>query len=182
MENNKIKFFAISALFAGIICVISPFSINIGIIPISFSTFAIYLIGALSKKWMGLLSTVLFIFIGIIGLPVFSNFTGGIGAILSITGGYIIGYIPCVLIISLITNINKQNIYLYILSMLIGTILCYAIGTLWFMYQTNNNLIESLIITVIPFTVFDIIKIIVATICGYIINNKTPYSELIKSI
>ncbi len=182
MKNNKMSFFAISALFAGIICVISPFSINIGIIPISFSTFAIYLIGALSKKWMGLLSTFIYIFIGIIGLPVFSNFTGGISVVLSVTGGYIIGYIPCAFIISLITNINKQNIFLYILSMLLGTILCYTVGTIWFMHQTNNNLIESLIITVIPFVVFDIIKIIVATICAYIINNKTPYSELIKSI
>ena len=129
-----------------------------------------------------ILSTIIYIFIGIIGLPVFSSYTGGLGVVLSITGGYILGYIPCVFIISLLTSINKENVILYPLSMMIGTIICYSIGSLWFMVQTKNTLVETLLITVVPFILFDIIKIILATICCYILNNKTPYKEIIGSM
>lgn len=182
MINNKIKYITTISIFASIICIISPISINIGIIPLSFSLFSIYIIGALSKKWMSLIATMVYIFIGIIGLPVFSNFNGGIGIILGPTGGYIISYIPCVIIVSLITNINKNKIILYPIGMIIGTIIVYLFGSLWFMFQTDNNFYQSLIITVVPFIIFDLIKIILASICSYMINNKTPYQEMIKSI
>lgn len=180
--TNRIKIITTIAIFSGIICVISPITLPVGMIPITLSTFAIYLIGGLTKKYIGILSTIIYIFIGIIGLPVFSSYTGGIGVVLSITGGYILGYIPCVFVISLITSINKKNILLYPLSMIIGTIICYYIGTLWFMVQTKNTLFETLIITVVPFLIFDIIKIILATICCYILNNKTPYKEIMGSM
>lgn len=182
MINSKIKYISITSLFAALICVISPFSISVGVIPFSFSTFIIYIIGALSKKSMSFISILIYIFIGIIGLPVFSNFTGGIGSILGPTGGFIIGYIPCIFIISLFVNIRRQNILLYPLSMIIGTLILYIFGCIWFMIQAQNTFIESLIITVLPFILFDIIKIILASICSYIINNKTPYKEMVNNI
>ena len=180
--TNSIKKITQIAIFAGIMCIVSPVSIPIGIIPITLSTFAIYLIGGLTKKYIGIFSTIIYIFIGIIGIPVFSNYTGGIGSILSVTGGYIIGYIPCVFIISTITSINKEKIILYPISMLIGTLICYIIGSLWFMFQTKNSLQETILITIIPFIIFDFLKIIVASICCYIINNKTPYKEIMLTI
>ena len=180
--TSRIKIITTIAIFSGIICVISPITLPVGMIPITLSTFAIYLIGGLTKKYIGILSTIIYIFIGIIGLPVFASYTGGIGVVLSITGGYILGYIPCVFIISLLTSINKENVILYPLSMMIGTIICYSIGSLWFMVQTKNTLVETLVITVVPFILFDIIKIILATICCYILNNKTPYKEIIGTM
>lgn len=177
--TSKIKIITTIAIFSGIISIISPITIPIGIIPLTLSTFAIYLIGALTKKYIGVLATIIYIFMGIIGIPVFSNYSGGIGVILSITGGYILGYIPCVFIISIITSINKKNIFLYPISMILGTLICYIIGTLWFMMQTKNSIIETILITIVPFIIFDIIKIVLATICCYILNNKTPYKEMI---
>lgn len=180
--TNSIKKITQVAIFAGIMCIISPITIPIGIIPITLSTFAIYLIGGLTKKYIGISSTIIYIFIGIIGIPVFSNYTGGIGAILSVTGGYIVGYIPCILIVSTITSINKKKIILYPVSMLIGTLVCYITGSLWFMFQTKNTLQETIIITIIPFIIFDLLKIVFASICCYIINNKTPYKEIMLNI
>ena len=178
--TNRIKIITTVAIFSGIICVISPITIPVGVIPITLSTFSIYLIGGFTKKYIGVLSTIIYIFIGIIGLPVFSNYTGGIGVVLSITGGYILGYIPCVYVISLITSINKENIFLYPLSMILGTLICYMVGTFWFMVQTKNTILESILITIAPFVIFDIFKIILATSCCYVLNNKTPYKEMIS--
>ena len=178
--TNKIKIITIIAIYSGVISIISPITIPIGIIPFTLSTFTIYLIGGLTKKYIGVFATIIYIFIGIIGLPVFSNYTGGIGVVLSITGGYILGYIPCVFVISLITSINKKNIFLYPISMILGTLICYMIGTFWFMGQTKNSFLETVLITIVPFIIFDIIKVILATICCYILNNKTPYKEMIN--
>ena len=175
---QKISFIAILAAF---LCVLSPWSIPIGDIPVTLATFALYLIGGLTKKFDGLLVVLVYIFIGIIGIPVFSSFRGGIGVVLGATGGYIIGYLPAVIIISFLTCINKKQFFLYPLSMVLGTIICYFVGTIWYMFQTENSLAYALTVCVVPFIIFDIIKIIVASIVAYIINVKTTLFSSIYS-
>ena len=175
---QKISFIAILAAF---LCVLSPWSIPIGDIPVTLATFALYLIGGLTKKFDGLLVVLVYIFIGIIGIPVFSSFRGGIGVVLGATGGYIIGYLPAVIIISFLTCINKKQFFWYPLSMVLGTIICYFVGTIWYMFQTENSLAYALTVCVVPFIIFDIIKIIVASIVAYIINVKTTLFSSIYS-
>lgn len=114
----------------------------------------------------------IYIFIGIIGIPIFSFFSGGVGTVLGLTGGYILGYIPCIYLTSLIININNKKIVLYPIAMVIGTICCYLVGTLGYMYQSDTTFIASLSVCVLPFVIFDVIKIIIATIIGYFLNNE----------
>lgn len=83
------------ALMTAIICVIAPFAIIIPIspVPISLATFAIYLTIIILGWKDGVISVVLYVFLGFAGAPVFTGFTGGAAKILGPTGGYIIGYI-----------------------------------------------------------------------------------------
>ena len=53
--TSKIKIITTVAIFSGIICVISPITLPVGMIPITLSAFAIYLIGGLTKKYIGIL-------------------------------------------------------------------------------------------------------------------------------
>mgnify|MGYP006374600555 CR=1 FL=1 len=53
--TNRIKIITTIAIFSGIICVISPITLPVGMIPITLSTFAIYLIGGLTKKYIGIM-------------------------------------------------------------------------------------------------------------------------------
>ena len=71
--TNRIKIITTIAIFSGIICVISPITLPVGMIPITLSTFAIYLIGGLTKKYIGILSTIIYIFIGIIIILILIN-------------------------------------------------------------------------------------------------------------
>ncbi len=168
--NKKIKKLSFIAVLSACLCVVSPWSIHIGQIPITLATFAIYIIGSVTRKLDGLIVTLIYIFIGIIGIPVFSSFQAGIGSILGITGGYIIGFLPCIWIINLFTCINKQKFFWYPFSMLLGTIVCYIIGSIWYMIQTENTLQNTFLVCIAPFIIFDAIKIIVASIIGYIMN------------
>lgn len=161
------------AIFASMLAVMSPWSINISIIPITFALFAIYLIGAVTKGFDGLFATMIYIVLGIIGLPIFSSFRSGISVIVGPTGGYIVGYLPCILCVSLITSINKKKIFLYPLSMIIGTFFCYLLGTIWYVILTENSIGYAISVCVLPFILGDMIKIIVASIVAYIINTKT---------
>lgn len=171
--NNRIKRITYVAIFAAIISVISPWSIKIGAVPITLATFTIYLTGSVTKKFDGLMATLIYIVIGLIGLPVFSSFNSGIGVVVGPTGGYLVGYLPGVLVITLITSINKKKFFLYPIAMILGTFIWYTLGTIWYMILTNNSLIHALTVCVIPFLIFDLIKIIIASIVSFFIGTKT---------
>lgn len=160
----KTKDLIYTALFTAIICVLSPMIIPSGTVPITLATFAIYTTAAIRGR-KGVLPVILYIAIGAIGVPVFSGFSAGIPKILGMTGGYIIGYIPCALIIGLMTE-KTRRFWPYPVSMIIGTVVLYVIGTAWFMYITKNGLIPSLTMCVLPFLIGDAFKIAAASFLG----------------
>lgn len=86
------------SLFAAIISIISmiPTGIYIMGIPITFQTFIIAFTGYMLGSRNGVKATLIYILLGVVGLPVFSGFKGGVGVLLSITGGYIVGFIGIV--------------------------------------------------------------------------------------
>ena len=165
------------ALLATILSITAPLSFNVGLVPITLATFTIYLIGGVTKRFNGLLAVSLYVALGIIGLPVFANFQSGIGILLGPTGGFVIGYLPMVFTISLITSINKNKIYLYYIAMHAGTIICYAFGLGWFMIIMKASIGEAFMICVVPFIIFDLIKIGLAGTIAFILNKKANFEE-----
>ncbi len=154
-------------LFAAIICICAPFSIPIGAVPLSLSTFAIYLAAIVLGAKKGTYAVIIYILLGIIGLPVFSGFQGGIGKVLGVTGGYIIGYIPCVFIAGAVIEKYADKKVAYVAALILGTLVLFVFGTIWFMVQSGNSLAYSLSACVLPFIPGDAIKIAVAVVVGY---------------
>lgn len=173
--NKKIKDIAIISVAAAMICVVSPVSIPIGDIPISLATFIIYLIAAIIGPKKGTISVLVYILVGIIGVPVFSNYRAGISVIVGVTGGYIVGYIPLALLTGIFIYKCKGKIWMYPIGMILGTIVCYFIGTIWYMFNTHNNLMGSLLVCVVPFLLFDLIKIVLSSVLAYLMNKKRPF-------
>ena len=150
---------------AAITCILAPLSIPMaGGVPISLATFAVMLAGVLLGGSLGAISQLIYVLLGAVGLPVFAGWTGGLGNILGMTGGYIIGYIPCAWLTGLIykkfgSKAKKSvKILFMVLGMVAGTIALYVIGTAWFMFVTGMNLTSSLAACVIPFIPGDFIK------------------------
>ncbi len=160
------------AVLAAILCIISPFSVPLGAIPVSLATFAVYIISCTVSKKYATAAVIIYILLGAAGLPVFSSFSGGFHRIAGITGGYIIGYIPCAFIIALLVDKFESKKYIYPLSMILGTLVCYSIGTVWYMYQTETSLIPALGTCVVPFIIADIMKITAASCIGMTIRKK----------
>ncbi len=159
-------------LMTAFLCVVAPWAIHIGPIPITLATFGIYLISALLGARYTVMSVIIYLILGAVGVPVFSGFTGGVQRLVGMTGGYLLGYVPCALIISLIVSYNKKHFICYFVAMLAGTVILYITGTAWYMWQTGNSFFEVFSLCVVPFLPGDIIKIVAASVLGCELNRR----------
>ncbi|MEA4921265.1 MAG: biotin transporter BioY [Clostridiaceae bacterium] len=156
MKETNTKNLIVASLMTTLMCILSPWSIPVGPIPVTLGVFCVFLSAMLLPGYYSLLSIGAYIGIALMGLPVCSGFNGGTAAILGPTGGYIVGYI----FIAFFTALGKKSSHLplTLISMLAGLACCYAVGTAWFMFITGRDLMQSLALCVIPFIPFDIIK------------------------
>jgi len=160
LRSQKIIQMAEIALMSAVLCVISPFTIPVPMspVPLSLATFAVYLAAALLGPKKGVFSVLVYLLLGMIGLPVFSGFSGGIGVLVGPTGGYLTGYVLCALVTGLLMGRGVNNI----LAMVLGTLVCYSLGTLWFMIvmKSTYTFVQALLVCVVPYLIFDAVKIL----------------------
>ena len=165
--NMKTRDLTIIAVMAALICVAGPLSISIGPIPLSLASFAVYMAGAVLGAKKGTLAVGIYLLLGLVGLPVFSGFSGGFQKLIGVTGGYLVGYLPCALITGLAVkpdNPDSGPQWRLPAFMVLGTTVLYLIGTAWFMIQTRNTLAASMGMCVIPFLPGDAVKIVAASL------------------
>lgn len=153
-----IAMFAVTTAALAQIAIPMPFTQ----VPISLATFAVFLSGGLLGAKRATAAQLVYVLLGVIGLPVFANFNGGFGVIAGPTGGYIVGYIATALIVGIAKDKFPHKRWCFVLCMVLGTIVCYTLGTAWFMFVSHNNIWSSLLMCVIPFLPGDLLKIILA--------------------
>lgn len=149
------------SLMAVVIALCSWLSVP-SVVPFTMQTFAVFCALLLLGGKRGFLSVGLYILIGAFGLPVFSGFRGGLGALLGPTGGYILGFLLCALLYWLLEE-KVPSLVLLILGLLV----CYLFGTLWFVYvyTTGGKEISfgaALGLCVLPYLLPDAIKLLLA--------------------
>ena len=163
MKNAPIRI-ALCALFVALTAILSQFSIPIGPVPINLATFSVYVAGGVLGASAGAVSQLVYVLLGAFGLPVFAQFSGGIGVIAGPTGGYLAGYIASAWLVGLLTSrLGRKPVFL-VVSLLAGTALCYLLGTAWFMFSTKTGLWQSLLLCVVPFLIGDAVKIAAAAV------------------
>ena len=170
-SKNAVKDLVFTAMFAALIAVCSILSIPIGEVPITLQTFAVCLAAAMLGWKRGTLSVLIYVLLGAVGVPVFAGMTGGVGILAGPTGGYIIGksgilaaLIPAAIIIGLAADKWERKALPLIVAMVLGVLVCYLIGTIWFMVVTGMGIGESLMLCVVPFLIPDGVKIALAMI------------------
>ena len=149
-------FTAITAVFAQI-CI--PFQI-----PFTLQTLAIFISGAMLGWKRGTISILIYILLAAVGVPVLAGLKGGVDKIFGVTGGYILGFILTALIVGGITEFFGKSIPSLIISMTLGLMVCYILGTVWYCIFANVDFISALLLCVVPFLLADAAKIAVAVI------------------
>jgi len=169
------------AVMAAVMCVLAPISIPIGPISITGGTLAIYLTACLLGGRWGAAATLVYLLLGFVGLPVFSNYMGGAARLLGPTGGYLVGYLPMTLLAGAAIlwsfrrfpgedgKIRMAALSVQVLGLVLGTAVLYAFGTAWFMvvYPMNGESVglwTALTWCVFPYVGFDALKIALALV------------------
>lgn len=181
MKKNflNIRIMTLTAVMTAIICIVSPFSVPVGLIPISFCNFMLCLAVTVFGGKIGTLCCVLYLLIGGIGVPVFSGFMGGVGRIIGPTGGYLIGYIPMTVLAGLTVD-RTDNRLIQILGMILATALMYVFGSVWLSKQAGIGFYEAVSVGVAPFVVWDIVKIVVGVMIGRELKKQLKKSGILK--
>jgi len=169
--NKRINNVTLAALLTATICISSMLSVNIIGVSFSLALFGVFLSGLILKPIYALISNVVFILIGVVGLPVFANFNSGIGTILGPSGGFILSYPFVALIVSLLNikfsqSFKKQYVYCFV-----SLLLCYILGTVWYSAVYKCSMKQALLVCVVPFILIDITKIFLSCYVAKIISN-----------
>lgn len=162
---------AYMALGAVLIALCSWISIP-AVVPFTMQTFAVFLVLLILGGRRGTMTIVVYVLLGAVGLPVFSQFGAGIGVLLGSTGGYILGFIFMGLTYRLVTGAAGRSRsgkvrWTKAAALVLGLLVLYAFGTAWYMFmyartQGGAGLMSVLLLCVIPFVIPDLIKLALA--------------------
>jgi len=170
MKKNKTSRMIKIALMAALVGILSYISIPIPPVPITAQTIAVMLTGLLLTPIDAMLSLLIFILLGAIGVPVFSNGSSGLGVLFGPTGGYIFGFLISAGFISYFKGTGK-NIYRNLIVTTIGGIfVVYLIGIPWLAIAYDMTLMNAIKAGALPFLIGDLLKVILASFIGKKIN------------
>lgn len=168
-----LKEITLSSLFAALTAIGAQIAVPTPFVPITLETFFVHLAGIVLGKKCGAISQIVLLLLGAVGLPVFSQFRGGLHVILGPTGGYLLSF-P---IIAYLTGLlleskpHVKKLHIFFISVL-GLIICYTMGTIQLSIVAKLNFVKAIFAGVIPFIPFDIVKLLLATIIGYHVRNS----------
>lgn len=151
-----------AALLAALLCLLSPHSLWLGPIPLTLATCGIYITAALLPPLYAAEAVGLYLLLGLCGLPVFSGFGAGVAVLLGPTGGFLIGYLPAVILASYLLK-RHFTWFTCALALTAATAVIYACGVLWYMHIAKMALLPTLAVCILPFLPADALKIAAAT-------------------
>ena len=151
--------FALCSLFAAMTAVCAQLTITLpSLVPISLSLLPVLLCGALLPVRQSLLAMGVYLLMALVGLPVCSGFSGGPAKLFGVTGGFLLGYLPCVTVEAALLR-GRGGWLRCCAAMAAGVVLCYLFGTCWFALTRHCGFGPALSACVLPFLPFDAVKI-----------------------
>lgn len=146
-----------AALLAALTAVLAQLQLPIGPVPFNLAVLGAFLAGMLLRPAWAVCSMCVYMALGVIGIPVFAGFLGGPAVLVGKTGGVCAGLcVHCMVHGNGCARFGRW--WLTAAGMVLGLVLCYALGTVWFMGITCTSLGQSLAFCVWPFVLPDACK------------------------
>ena len=154
-----VKDMAYCAIGAALLSVSAWISIPMPQVSFTMQSFAVFFILGLLGGRRGTISIGIYLFLGFVGLPVFSGFRGGVGVILGVTGGYIWGFLLAGLLYWAVTSLLGKRLHIRLIAMILGMAVCYSCGTAWYHHAYGGSFGPVLATCVVPYLLPDGVKI-----------------------
>jgi biotin transport system substrate-specific component len=147
-------------------------------VPITMQTLFTYMAGAILGGSLGALSQLVYILVGISGLPIFAGGNAGLSVLIGPTGGYLVGFVAGTFVIGKLTEAKKNLGLPWLLTcMVIGTTIIYTSGIIQLMNWMRIDLPKAVIIGATPFIAGDLIKMLVAAYATHRIKKTLPFAR-----
>jgi len=127
--NNVILIVAGSLFMAA--CAQFSYQFSFSTVPVTGQTFAVLLIGALYGSRLGAATLMAYVAEGAMGAPFFAQAKGGIAAIATPSGGYILGFIVMAYVVGWFAERGWDRSRWIVLRMLLGNAILYVPGVIW---------------------------------------------------
>ncbi len=163
MKNNLATLCEIS-IFTSLLCVCAWITIPFAI-PFTLQTFAVFSVCLILGAQKAAYCIITYITLGILGLPVFSNFSFGIGTVFGATGGYILGFIFMTAIYGITVKLFGNGDSAKICGCIAGMLICYFFGTAWYCFlysDATSSFFEIFGVCAVPFLIPDSVKLLLA--------------------
>ncbi len=154
-----------ASLFGALTAIGALVSIPLQPVPVTLQTLFLYLAGSLLGGRLGALSQLIYLVLGVIGLPVFSGGKAGLGVFLGPTGGYLIGFVAGAFVTGKIVRWrDNPGLVWVVFAMLAGTAAVYALGVLQLVLVGRLPVEKAAAVGVLPFLPGDALKIAAASV------------------
>lgn len=178
LKKFTVRDLTMISLFTALICVSSFIRVDLPYgPPITAQTLAVMLAGSILTPRQAAFSLFTYLLLGVVGAPIFAGGTAGLPIILGKTGGYLIGFLVGVVVISLIRGKKSGLIRLGLANVIGGIIIVNLFGSLWFSYITGLGMAKTIILAVMPYIPGDLLKAFAATIIANRLNKYLSYNK-----
>lgn len=168
MNTRKI---VLIAVFAAVIAVLAPISIPMWPVPLTMQTLIIPLIASLTIASVSIPAVAVYLILGIIGLPVYANWSAGATEFLGPTGGYLLGMLVFPIVISLGMGRSRSLFKLTILN-IIAALLQLLVGTLWLTQVAHLTFAAGFATGFITFVLPALIKVVLVVFLTVLIRQR----------
>lgn len=176
-RSDRVYALTMTAAAAAALCVLGPWAVPVGAVPLSLTTLALYLTAFLLRPGQMAAAAGVYLMLGAAGLPVFSGFTGGLGVLAGPTGGYLVGYVPAGALCALAA---RRKGWSRVGGMVLATAVVYLTGTAWYCVQSGVVPGAALAVCVLPFLPADALKLAAALMLGPAARNRLDKAGLLR--
>ncbi|WP_075617234.1 biotin transporter BioY [Paenisporosarcina indica] len=181
MRNENLKMLIVTALFAAIIGIMAQITIPLPLVPITGQTLAIGLAATILGKRYGTLSVLVYILLGVVGVPVFSMMESGLGVVFGPRGGYILGFIPAAFIIGWYIERLGLTMTHAVIANIIGMIITLTCGAVWLKFSAELSWMAALTGGVTPFLIIGVVKAVLAAFIGILVRKRLSSAKLLPA-
>ena len=168
--KNPVQKSVLTGVMAALLAVLSQIALPMPSgVPVTLQTFAVALCGYILGPGLGALSVAVYLALGAVGLPVLSGFSGGIGAFLGVTGGFLWGFLPMAFLCGLGMKIGKK--YLAIPLGIAGLLVCHLCGAAQFAALMATTFWQAFLVASAPYFIKDIISVALAFLAAVAVSN-----------
>lgn len=167
-KRTSLFYLTAAALCTALIAVCSYVSIPVGNLKFTLQLLAVLFTAGVLPSLYAILSVAVYVTLGLVGVPVYAGFTAGVGAIAGPTGGFILGFLPAcaaaAFALRLLRRKETRFLYLIYAAVFVGaTLIVYVCGAVGFLiYMPEKGLSYVLTAAILPYTGFDLLKILLA--------------------